>query len=207
MIAALTMDNASDAATGALSGGLSGGLTWIGLTLCVLAGLGVLLQYSILARVRGLESRIGALGHLSKIETMLTELAHQPADLDLRRLEHVLIDIRDGQRRVESRTLAVLEYLQAERVELTSEGAAQSGTANLVSGPHLVDRIISRLLALGFERIEFLTPADELPGLFESGGDVLVEARRGGAPYKGRVFLQGGSIADVQLRPSYQIFP
>ena len=184
----------------------SEGLTWIGLALCVIAGLGVVVLYALLARVRELENRAGALSHLQKIEVKLSELANEPADLDLRRLEHVLIDIRDGQRRVEGRMLAVLEQLQAERVESSGEGAP-SGPAGLLSGPHLADRVTSRLLALGFERIEFLTPAEELAELFENDGDVLVEARRGGVPYKGRVVLSGGTIADVQLRPSYQIFP
>jgi len=173
---------------------------WIGVSLGVLALAGLLLLYLLLIRLRDLERSAGSLEHLSKIEAQLNEIAREPQDLDLRRLEHVLIDIRDGQRRVEARMLSLLEYLQAERVNPVPEGVG----APLPGG---VDRIMSRLLALGFERVEFLTPADEMVELFESGGDVLVEARRSGTPYKGRVVLQGGTIADVQLRPSYQIFP
>lgn len=189
----------------------SEGVGWLALALCVLVGLGIVLLYALLMRLREIEGRALELSHLAKIESKLVELAQAPADLDLRRLEHVLIDIRDGQRRVEGRMLAVLEQLQAERVHSSGEGAVSPAATGMLSGalsgPHLSDRLTSRLLALGFERIEFLTPAEKLAELFEEDGDVLVEARRGGVPYKGRVVLADGAISDVQLRPSYQIFP
>lgn len=175
-------------------------LIWIGIGLGALASAALVLLYLLLARMRELELRAAPLEQLTKIEAHLIDIVQQPQDLDLRRLEHVLIDIRDGQRRVEARMLAVLESLQATR-------AGEASDAPPATAPSAVDRITSRLLALGFERIEFLTAAEELPDLFESDGDVLVEARRSGVPYKGRVALRDGGIGDVQLRPSYQIFP
>jgi hypothetical protein len=72
----------------------------------------------------------------------------------------------------------------------------------------LGERITTRLLAMGFERIEVLTPLEQLEHLQAGGeGEVLVEARRAGAHHKGRVLVKDGAICDVKLRDSYEAFP
>jgi hypothetical protein len=101
------------------------------------------------------------------------------------------VDIRDGGRRLEERWLAAAER---------PEGHGDRGLP-------LVERIRARLLSLGFERIEILTPSEYHAGILESGGDVLVEARRSGASYKGKVRVEDGLITEAKLRPSHAIFP
>ena len=71
----------------------------------------------------------------------------------------------------------------------------------------LSERVMSRLLAMGFERIEVLTSHEDLDAIGEGDGDVLVEARKGGAMHKGRAIVKAGSISDVRLRSAYESFP
>jgi hypothetical protein len=66
-----------------------------------------------------------------------------------------------------------------------------------------VERALNRLLALGYEQVEVVTPRDAV----DPDGSILVEARRSGAIYKGAVRLSGGAVADVALRPSHELFP
>ena len=84
----------------------------------------------------------------------------------------------------------------------TSHGSYDPELTNRV----LAERVTDRLLALGYDRIEFITAPEELE-LDGGEGEVRIEARRGGAPHKGRVTVRDGKIVDVQLRSSYEIFP
>ena len=86
-----------------------------------------------------------------------------------------------------------------------SEGQAVPTAEASAAG--LADRVSSRLVALGFEQIEILTPLEELEAFALVGGEVVVEARRAGALHKGRLFILGGGIADVHLRAAYEVFP
>jgi hypothetical protein len=52
-----------------------------------------------------------------------------------------------------------------------------------------------------------VTRADELAAIASADGDVLVEARREGLLHKGRVRIQAGQIAAVELQPATGIFP
>lgn len=130
--------------------------------------------------------------HWEKVEQHLSSIRDgQGQALDLRRIEHLLVDIRDGGRRLDERWVAALE---------------SQGTSNEAGLP-LGERVRARLLSQGFERIEILTPCEYHAGLLDGGGEVLVEARRSGASYKGKVRLDGGLIVDVNLRPSHTMFP
>ncbi len=130
--------------------------------------------------------------HWDRVDQHLASIRDgQGQALDLRRIEHLLVDIREGHKRLEERwTQAV-------------ESSAESHHASLP----LAERVRARLLNLGFERIEILTPSEYHSGLLEGGGEVLVEARRSGASYKGKVRIEDGQLIDVNLRPSHTMFP
>jgi len=177
-------------------------LPWITLAILVaLAGCMVLLN-ALLNQVKQVDERLGKLDLLKDLETTLNKVVERQGDLDLRRLEHALIDIRDGQKRQEERLIGILE---------ASARAEQLGDAALPApgspAAALADRAISRLLAMGYERVELLTPLAEIAEIVENGGDLDVEARRGGAYHKGRLVVSDGRITDVKLRDSYRGFP
>jgi hypothetical protein len=156
-------------------------------------------------RLRRAEARLAQLDRLKDIQASLQLLQEQRGALDLRRLEHVLLDIRDGQKRVEDRTLAVLE---SARGGTRVPGALEPAAAG--SATALADRIVTRLLALGYERVQLVTPIARIAELAEGGGrdgEISIEARRDGAACKGRILVKKGAIADVQLQSAYSAFP
>lgn len=176
----------------------------VGLVLVALLGTLLVVLFQLQARLQKQRSELEPLSHLARIEAGVRRLAEERDDLDLRRLEHVLIDIRDGQRRLEERLIGVVESLQTREVVVDS---ADGRTLELPGSSRLAERITGRLLAMGFERIEILTPFDELERLTDGDGEVVVEARRAGAPHKGRVLLREGAISDVRMRDGYEAFP
>ncbi|MFO1010094.1 MAG: hypothetical protein U1F29_08540 [Planctomycetota bacterium] len=175
---------------------------WLLLLLALLAGGALALLLRLVQRVEALEKRLGAPDELAGIARGVQELARAHAELDLRRIEHVLIDLRDGQKRVEDRLLGALE---AQSSRATTSSALEPVHQALQST--LPERIVTRLLALGYERIQFVTPVAEVQKLSAGDGEVAVEARRDGAPCKGRVVVRNGAIADLQLQSAYSIFP
>lgn len=145
---------------------------------------------------------LAPLARLASIEALLRQLAERGGELELRRLEHVLIDIRDGQKRLEERLTRLLEERGGR------DAAGPVGVPVTSEQSSLSERVTTRLIAMGFERIEIVTPLEDLEvaaGAAES--EVVVEARRGGAMHKGRVLLQDGAISDVRLRSSYEAYP
>jgi hypothetical protein len=204
-------------------------LVWIAIaaTLAVLSG--TVAAWLAYVRARRIEERLGLLQSLERIDAALARFSESHAELDLRRLEHVLIDLRDGQRRVEERLLAVVEAAHSGALARESHtGAFAQGPGEAAGTPGregvpalpappgaaarstagaLAERAVTRLLALGYERIGIVTPEAELAALSDADGEILVEARRDGAPCKGRVLLRGGRIADVQMQAAYSIFP
>ncbi len=130
------------------------------------------------------------------IEAQLAELKEsQDSGTDLRRVEHLLVDLRDSMQRIQN---ALLEY---------SEQAAGGGGRREDGVWPLPDRLRARLLAMGFQRIELLPPDQGWEALESSDGEVRVEARRAGSLYKGRVEIEGGRLGEVHLRPSHSLFP
>lgn len=159
--------------------------------------------YTTAREVVELRRSLAPLERLEAVEQLLSRMAERESTPELRRVEHVLVDIRDGQKRFEERIVRLTESVgQSHGGVLQPQ---QGGAAALGSG--LTERVVTRLLAMGFERIEVLSSAEEQAALLENEGEMLVEARRGGSLHKGRVRIERGAIVDVQLRSAYQAFP
>jgi hypothetical protein len=142
--------------------------------------------------------QLDALQGLEEMAESLEVMAERSDELGRRRLEHVLIDIRDGQKRFEERWL----------VQMEKQGAVSGAMPGIdSSATSLSERITNRLLTMGFERIDVLTPIEEVEAMADGDGEVRVEARRAGVAHKGHVLLREGSIADVRLRDGYDAFP
>ena len=149
------------------------------------------------ARIRELHEEEKQLSILSEIEGNLERLVSMREDLDLRRVEHLLIDMRDGLKRLEERS-----FFTAPNQDVPTDSLVP------VPAMSLGERVTNRLLAEGFERVALLPSEEELKALLESGaGDVNAEARRDGVLFKGRVTIRGGRIEGVEMNPAYSIFP
>ena|SRR5688572_5141832 len=170
------------------------------LALCALGALAGI--WVAVARLSELEVQARRLEGLEEIRHSVARLAADRGDLDLRRLEHALLELRDGQKRLED---ALLARLQSPR-SLEQPERAPGGAP-----PSLAERVTNRLLALGYERVRLVTPAAELEQLAagEGGGngELVVEARRDGVLCKGRVLLRRGALTDVEIQPAYKLFP
>jgi hypothetical protein len=168
---------------------VAAGVALLGAAVALLAWLG--------RAVRDLERQSRRLERLDELAREVAKLAAERGDLDLKRIEHALIDLRDGQRRVEDGLVRAVSRPRAD-----SPGAAPGdGFAAWA------ERIESRLLALGCERVELVTPREELEKLGREGGEVMVEARRDGVVHKGRVVIRDGRIAAVEVAPPFALFP
>jgi hypothetical protein len=183
-------------------------LTWLVALAALLAAAGAVAAWLILGRFRRVEAGLERLAKLDDLAAHVKTLAEREDELDLRRLEHVLIDIRDGQRRVEDRILALLESRASESLQGSNAGASTAvQPSGAAAGAALTDRIVTRLLALGYERITFVTPSADVARIAGEGGAITVEARRDGAACKGRVIVAGGRIEDLQIQSAYSTFP
>jgi hypothetical protein len=183
-------------------------LTWLVALAACLAAAGAVAAWLILGRFRRVEASLDRLSKLDDVAAHVKTLAEREDELDLRRLEHVLIDIRDGQRRVEDRILALLESRAAEALTGPDAGASTAlQPAGAAAGAALTDRIVTRLLALGYERITFVTSSAEIARIAGEDGAIAIEARRDGAACKGRVIVAGGRIEDLQIQSAYSTFP
>lgn len=185
-------------ALGALPPWWAEAVLWLGLALLAATGAAALAAWAIVRRMERLRAALGTLETLPELQRTLTRWLAERDDLDLRRIEHLLIDLRDGSKRMEEL------YLRGE------ERRARAQTSEALvpfSPPALGERIVNRLVTLGYEHIELITPNAELESIAQQGGDVLIEARREGVQCKGRVRVRGGRIETVQLQPAFPIFP
>lgn len=170
--------------------------------------LGVLVvSFLALRRSSALSRRLETLeqlGRLEEIQEHLNRVDAERGDLDQRRLEHVLVDVRAGIKRLEASILGVLERQAA---DAQAERPAQAESPRPV--PKLRERVVNRLLALGYSDIRVVTDAAELAELSaeDADGSIVVEVHQGATQLKGRVLLRGGSITDVDLKSFYPIFP
>jgi hypothetical protein len=174
-------------------------LPWLLALLLVATSAGAIGVWIVLQRLREL-GRLGErLAALDEIKSSLQQLASDRGDLDLRRIEHVLIEQRDGQRRLED---AILRATQGPRAAQAAPAASESATG-------LSDRIVQRVLAHGYEQVHVVPTLEDLGELFRAGGahEVLVEARKAGVLCKGRVLVRDGAVVDVELKPAYTMFP
>ena len=168
------------------------------LALVVIATAAILL----LRKVDEVGGRLDRIDQLEDIRSGVQRVADEHGNLDLRRVEHALLDIRDGQKRMEDRLIQSVEAMRARDSEPVESDPQQTARV-------LADRVYGRLIALGYEQVHLLTPIEELESLAtgEEEGEVLVEARRSGAQCKGRVVIKSGVILDVELRSVYSAFP
>lgn len=160
----------------------------------------------LIGRARTLEDRLERLDSLDEIPQGLRALIESTKELDLRRLEHLLLDLRNEHKRLREQLMQVVESPRAGAVEAASNATSGTERPAPVSAP-LSERVVNRLLALGFERIHLITTTQELEELSAGDGDVLIEARRDGAICKGRVKINGGTISEVDVRSSHDMFP
>lgn len=121
----------------------------------------------------------------------------QAGGVDLRRTEQLLQELRDGSRRLEDALLRNLAHARPPGSALTTADASSD----------LAERVMNRLHAMGYERIVVVTPREQFAAILAQGGDVLVEARRDGAPCKGKATFRGGALVDVTLQSAYAVFP
>lgn len=175
-------------------------MSWIlPLLLLGVAAAGVGLLVVLLRKFQETSQSLEQLRRLEGIEGLLEQTATRGDDLGLSRIEHAILDLRDTNKRLEERLVQLLEKPAA-----TPEGA-ESTPARPTS---LSERVTTRLLAMGYERIELVTPLETIEHLSDAAeGEVVVEARRAGALHKGRVLVKDGAICDVRLRSSYEAFP
>ena len=173
-------------------------LPWMVAMLLVAVCAGVAGVWVLVGRLRELERMAGRLEALDDVRAGLQRLVADREDLDLRRVEHVLIEMRDGQKRLED---ALLRTLQRPG----SQAAPVAGDTPL--DVQVSERVVNRLLALGYEQIRVLSERADLEAIHEGSGEVLVEARRHGSICKGRVHFRSGALTDVDLQPSWSTFP
>lgn len=137
---------------------------------------------------------------LGELRDRLARLEQERAVVDLRRIEHLLIDARDGQVRLEDALLR--------SVERAAPAVAQGpGRPPASAVEELIERVHNRLLAMGYERVQVVSAREQLEPLTAGRGEVLVEARRGGVIHKGKLSLAEGRILDVAMLPPYALFP
>lgn len=178
--------------------GLWSTVPWLVLLLTVAAAAVAWGLWLLIARLALLRQRLEKLDRLDDLKIGLKELADGRGDLDLRRLEHVLIDIRDGQRRVEDALLRVVESGAARGTDVEVDGEARAA-----AGVPLAERVVNRLLAMGYERVKVVGACDDEAEVAE----IAVEARRDGVMHKGRVLVREGVLTDVSLQAAYGAFP
>lgn len=176
---------------------LASSIGWIALiSALLLAGIAALL-HQILGRLRALEERLVALDRLAEIRVELARIGKSGGGSDLSHLEGVLVDLRDSQRRLAERLVQLAETA-------TREQSSASHAPAVTTGP---ERVVNRLLAMGYDGIQIITASDKVKAAFEHGGEILVEARREGVTCKGRVRVEGGHIRDAELRSAHSMFP
>lgn len=173
---------------------------WIAALAVLVAVAGAVGIWAIVARLDKLVSLEKRLDTLDELRSALTGLVKERSDLDVRRIEHVLIEMRDGQRRLED---AILRATQA------ALRPQASGAQVAAASDDPAQRIIARVVAQGFERVQLVPSSAEVERLLAAEGpqEVLLEARRNGVLCKGRVLLRDGVVTDVELSPAYTMFP
>lgn len=171
---------------------------WLSLSIAILAAAGVITLVFLSKRLGEISERLKQLERLERLEGSLSGLKEVADSVDLERLEHLVEDLRDTNRRLGRQLLDLTEGSASEQPDNSKERPV---------GPMLAERITNRLIVLGCERIELLVGAGDLERVAAEGGEVAFEARRDGAAAKGRVQVADGRLIDVQVSTSHQMFP
>jgi len=171
---------------------------WVLLSIAILAAAGVVILFTLAKRLREISERLEQLDRLEGLERSLSGLKEVGEAVDLERLEHLVEDLRDTNRRIGRQLVDLTEQSVTEQdLQETSRPV----------GPLLGERITNRLIVLGCERIELLVGAGDLEHIAAEGGEVAFEARRDGAMAKGRVEVADGRLVNVDISTSHQMFP
>ena len=171
---------------------------WFLLSLAGLAAAGVILLFTLVKRLREISGRLEQLEGIEGLERSLSGLKEVGDSVDLERLEHLVEDLRDTNRRIGRQLVDLTE-------QSVTEPDLQESSRPV--GPLLGERITNRLIVLGCERIELLVGAGDLERIAAEGGEVGFEARRDGAMAKGRVEVADGRLVNVDISTSHQMFP
>ncbi len=171
--------------------------SWSWLVLALLGACAVAL-WVVVARLGEIERRLAGLARNEETSGAATASNSAREGLDLRRIEQVLTEIRDGSKRLEDALLRSLSAGRPASAALENPG---------VQAVDLAERVTNRMLALGYERIVVITPREQFEHIFQSGGDVLVEARRDAVPCKGKATFRGGALVDIEMQSAYATFP
>jgi len=185
-----------DGASGPLPGWWPEALLWLMAGILLAATAAALCAWALLQRLNSLGQEAKTLAVLHDLKRTLDRWLAAREDLDLRRIEHLLIELRDGSRRLEESLLRGQEQRSSETEALVPR-----------PNPGLGERVVNRLLALGYERVELVAGSEELAALDGADGDILVEARRDGVLCKGKVRVRGGRIDAVHVQPAFPVFP
>lgn len=190
------------------------GLDWLvpWLAVGVLAGLAAAVIY--LQRLARATESLGeqarqAGAQIESLHASLARFAATREDLDLRRLEHLLVDLRDQGARTEETLLRAVQSARAE-----SGGSADSvdgASPSALPAATWVERIENRLLSLGYTQVQVFLEREQLGQLDQTSErepvSVPVEALRRDVLHKGCVRVRAGRIVDVELNPPYAMFP
>ena len=178
---------------------LDASVPWLLGALVLAATIGAIGVWTLVARVRELQQVARRFDALEAIQAQVSKLVSDRGDLDLRRVEHVLLELRDAARRLEDSLLRATQTSRSSALAISGANAAS-----------LSDRVIDRLLAHGYVHVQIVTTLAELERIFDADGqvgEVLVEARHNGVLCKGRVLVRNGAVTEVELKPAYSMFP
>ncbi len=179
------------------------------LMLALAAGIFVCLVL-LLGRARSLEDALEPLETLDELPPGLRAVTESMSKVDLQRIEHLLIDLRDAQKRLREQLIQLAELPREVPAPAPAPAASEPSDRPKRPAPPAVplsERVTNRLLALGYQRVQILSESAELDAIGTGDGDVLVEARRDGATCKGRVTIKNGTIAEVAVRSNHDMFP
>lgn len=141
-------------------------------------------------RLHDLEERLQSFAHLSLVPDRLQALARVIEGLDAQGLREDVESVRAALRRVEDLV------------------AAPAAAASPAPEPPLAARLRAaiqrRLREEGYEAVNVV---DEDAQLAESPARVRVEARRRGQRILGNVTLEGERVVEIDLSPSFTMFP
>jgi hypothetical protein len=194
------LDSLEIQSTVALPAWVAQSIPWLLAALLIACALGATGIWMLVGRMRDLTAMARRFDVLDSVDAQLRKLAADRGDLDLRRIEHVLLELRDASRRLED---SLLRATQSGRSGASGPSAAPDAAS-------LSDRVINRLLAHGYEQVQLVTTLDQLGLIFEAEGGVgeaLVEARRNGVLCKGRVLVRNGAVTEIEMKPAYTAFP
>ena len=194
------LNSLADQSTVALPAWVAQSIPWLLAALLIACALGATGIWLLVTRMKELTAMARRFDVLDSVDAQLRKLADDRGDLDLRRIEHVLLELRDASRRLED---SLLRATQSGRSGASGPSAAPDAAS-------LSDHVINRLLAHGYEQVQLVTTLDQLGLIFEAEGGVgeaLVEARRNGVLCKGRVLVRNGAVTEIEMKPAYTAFP